>query len=436
MDSVSQLALGAAVGMAAMGRRTALWKSALWGAVAGTLPDLDVFIDHGDAVLNMVLHRAETHAPFWLTLFSLPFATAVAWLHGEQALWRRWWLALWLALVTHPLLDAMTVYGTQLALPYSNRPLGVGSVFIIDPLYTLPLLVGAGIALGTRRLGANTAGLALSGFYLAWGVAAQQHVRAQALEALAARGIAAERVLVTPTAFNSVLWRVVAVEREHFHEGYVSLLDAPSAPMTFDRFERGVALAPSLAGNEAFARIAAFSHGFYKLSRLGERVLVTDLRMGQEPHYTFSFAIAREASPLAPLVPSQQVGSRPDLRRWLPWLWQPTPSATPLRLSPSFSARPTAKRAAKTSLIEKRGSSMRPSSVKSSSILPSRLIAASTACLGTPAKVPTRPPPSLCNSKPRSTMRPGACRRCEAALAVSARSSVPPLTADSPRLSR
>jgi inner membrane protein len=78
MDSLSQIALGAAVGVATMGRRTAVWKAALWGAVAGTLPDLDVLIDHGDPIRNMVLHRAETHAPFWLTLFSLPLAPASA----------------------------------------------------------------------------------------------------------------------------------------------------------------------------------------------------------------------------------------------------------------------------------------------------------------------------------------------------------------------
>ena len=68
MDSVTQIALGAAVGVAVMGRRTAVWKSALWGAVAGTLPDLDAFIDHGDAILNMTRHRAESHALFYLTL--------------------------------------------------------------------------------------------------------------------------------------------------------------------------------------------------------------------------------------------------------------------------------------------------------------------------------------------------------------------------------
>ena len=54
MDSLSQLVLGAAVGVAALGRRTPVWKAALWGGVAGTLPDLDVFIDHGDDLRNMV----------------------------------------------------------------------------------------------------------------------------------------------------------------------------------------------------------------------------------------------------------------------------------------------------------------------------------------------------------------------------------------------
>jgi inner membrane protein len=325
MDSVSQMALGAAVGMATMGRRTALWKSALWGAVAGTLPDLDVFIDHGDPISNMVLHRAETHAPFWLTLFSLPMAAAVARLHGDRAIWRRWWLAIWLALVTHPLLDAMTVYGTQLLLPFSNRPLGVGSIFIIDPLYTLPLLVGVVWALLSRgsRLGrrANVTGLVLSTAYLGWGVLAQQQVQAVARESLAAQGIAAERVLVVPTPFNSVLWRVVAVGGGQYHEGFYSLLDERRA-IAFDRFEQGAALAGDLRAVPGVQRIRDFSQGFYKLHEDGARLLVTDLRMGQEPSYFFSFAVAERRSPVVALVPSQQVGLRPDPGRTLPWLWR------------------------------------------------------------------------------------------------------------------
>lgn len=321
MDSVSQIALGAAVGVAAMGRRTALWKAATWGAVAGTLPDLDVFIDHGDAVRNMVMHRAETHAPFWLTLFSLPFAAAVAWLHGEQALWRRWWFALWLALVTHPLLDAMTVYGTRLLLPFSDRPLGLGSIFIIDPLYTLPLLVGTGIALARRSLRANAAGLVLSSAYLAWGAAAQQHVQDIARASLAEQGVAAERVLVTPTPFNSVLWRVLAVDGAHYHEGFYSFFDA--APRVgFDRFDRGTALGAPVDGLDSVRRIAEFSRGFYMFSAQGPELRITDLRMGQEPNYTFSFAVARQHSAPVPLERPQQVGSRPDVGRALSWIWR------------------------------------------------------------------------------------------------------------------
>jgi len=318
MDSVSQIALGAAVGMATMGRRTALWKSALWGAVAGTLPDLDVLIDHGDPIANMVLHRAETHAPFWLTLFSLPFAALVARVHREP--FARWWLALWLALVTHPLLDAFTVYGTQLFLPFTNHPVGLGSVFIIDPLYTLPLLVGGGIALARGSLRANTAGLVLSTAYLGWGALVQQHVSRVADAALAAQGIRAERVLVTPAPFTSLLWRIVAVERGAYHEGFHSLFDG-ARPIAFDRFDRGAALDAALGDSAPVRTIAAFSKGFYKLHRDGDRVLLTDLRMGQEPGYIFSFAIGEQHSAPRLVQPVVQVGARGDPGRLFAWLW-------------------------------------------------------------------------------------------------------------------
>jgi inner membrane protein len=321
MDSLSQIALGAAVGVAVMGRRTALGKSAAWGAAAGTLPDLDVFIDHGDAIANMVLHRAETHSLFWLTLFSLPFGALVARLHGQWALWQRWWLAIWLALITHPLLDAMTVYGTQLALPFTNHPFGAASVFIIDPLYTLPLLAGTGITLATTRLRANTLGLVLSTAYLAWGFGVQQHVEQVARDALTRQGIAAERVLVTPSAFNTIAWRVVVMQREHYFEGFYSLLDKERT-IAFDRFDRGAALEAEVSGLHGVQRISEFSRGFYALRQQDQRVMITDLRMGQEPAYTFSFAIAERASPARALAVPEQVGTRPDPGRFLPWLWR------------------------------------------------------------------------------------------------------------------
>jgi inner membrane protein len=325
MDSLSQLALGAAVSVAVMGRRTAVWKAALWGAVAGTLPDLDVFIDQGDAIRNMVLHRAESHSLFWLTLLSLPVAALVARLQGEWGLIRRWWLAIWLVLVTHPLLDAMTVYGTQLALPFSNHPFGVGSIFIIDPLYTLPLLVGLVWVLATRggyrgRV-VNGVGLLLSTAYLAWGFAAQQQVMQVARASLAQQGIVVEHLLVTPTPFNTVLWRVVVVAGDDYFEGFYSLLDA-QPKIEFDRYTRGMSLAAELQDIDGVQRIVAFTQGFYMLAQRGNRLLISDLRMGQEPNYSFTFAVAERHSPSVALVKPVQIAVSLDIPRSLAWLWR------------------------------------------------------------------------------------------------------------------
>jgi len=328
MDSLTQLTLGAAVGVAVMGRRTAVWKAALWGGVCGTLPDLDALVDHGNPVLDMVLHRAETHALFWQTLAAPVVAGGIAALHRRREDFARWCLAVWLIFVTHAGLDAMTVYGTQLALPFSSHPFGLGSIFIIDPLYTLPLLVGVLGALWARRAGRwrwNTVGLALSTLYLAWSAVAQQHVEGVVREQLA-RGepaTAAElRLLVTPTAFNTVLWRIVRMHPEGYDEGFHSLLDG-GRPIRFTRFASDRTLYEEVRHLDAVARITAFSKGFFRIDERGGLVRITDLRMGQEPTYVFSFAVARRSSPPQAITPVQ-VGGRPDIevQAALRWLWR------------------------------------------------------------------------------------------------------------------
>lgn len=328
MDSLSQIALGSAVAIGVMGRRTAVRRSAAWGAVAGTLPDLDVVIDHGDALLDMVLHRAESHALLYLTLLAPLLAWAVSRLHGEAGLFRRWWLALWLVLVTHPLLDAMTVYGTQLLLPFTRHPFGVGSVFIIDPAYTLPLIVGVLVALcgrdGARGLRWNLAGLALSTAYLGWSVLAQNQVEQMTRASLQTQGVAAERVLVTPLPLQTLLWRVVALPDDpkdpQFREAVVSVFDG-ARPIDWTAHARGSALMAQHGQADPVARLTAFAHGFVKLAATPDGQLrITDLRMGQEPAYVFNF----DLGPLDAVgsVPATQVSARPAIGPTLRWMWQ------------------------------------------------------------------------------------------------------------------
>lgn len=294
MDSLSQIALGAAVSVAVMGRKTALWKAALAGAVVGTLPDLDVFIRHGDPIRDMTFHRAESHALFYLTLIAPIFAWAIAKVARELHLFKCWWLAVWLVLITHALLDALTIYGTQLALPFSDHPFGIGSVFVIDPLYTLPLLIGTGLALARKQLRGlrwNNIGLAISSGYLCWGLVMQFYVGTLADKSLAAQGLPVEQRLVIASPFNSVLWRVVAITPEGYAEGFYSLLDSDTH-IHFVEYPRGQDIYGKVRSDWEVNRIAWFSHGYFKMEEQNGVIRIADLRMGVEPHYMFTFEVA------------------------------------------------------------------------------------------------------------------------------------------------
>jgi inner membrane protein len=229
---------------------------------------------------------------------------------------------MWGVLFTHPLLDWMTVYGTQLLQPFTDHPYGVGSLFIIDPGVTLPLLVGLIAALSFRAhrgLRWNAVGLALAGSYIGWSVLAQAQATGTARAELAKLGVQAQQLMVTPAPFNTLLWRVVATTPEHYWEGYTSLLDA-QPQMGWRRYERGAELIAQHGELEGVRRIAAFSQGLYRLRAEEGRLLLSDLRMGQEPGYVFTFD-------LGPLdAPGQQAAVQDSYRanvgEGLRWLWR------------------------------------------------------------------------------------------------------------------
>jgi inner membrane protein len=341
VDSLTQFALGASVALATVGRRGApryaAWKTALIGGMVGTLPDLDSFIDFGDAISNMVRHRAETHGLFYVTLVSPIIAALVIKLTGQLGLFQRWCIAVWLILVTHVGIDLLTIYGTQIAQPFSDHPYGVGSFFVIDPLYTLALsiaIVATVISKGPGRWRWNNAGLALSTLYIAWGLGAHQHVTSLARKHPPTSS-EPRQLLVTAAPLNTILWRALVITPEHYYEGWYSFFDSEPR-FTWRQYPRDSALIEQFQHHPHVARIAAFSHGFFKLEERDGRLFVTDLRLGLEPFYSFDFDIgSADASENAV---SQRVGVRPDLRAGLPWLWQRI-QGSPIPLS-EFNARP------------------------------------------------------------------------------------------------
>ncbi|MEP7245116.1 MAG: metal-dependent hydrolase [Gammaproteobacteria bacterium] len=323
MDSLTHIAVGSAMGMAVMGSCTPRWKAALWGSVCATLPDLDVFLRHGDPIRNMTFHRGDSHALLYLTLLAPLIALIASRVHGQPLLFRRWWLMAWLALIFHPLLDFMTIYGTQLLRPFIDHPFGVGSIFIIDPLFTVPVLVGAVVALSwrsPRALRWNAAGLVLSAAYLAWTYGAQQYVTRIARDSLRAQRIDVQQIEVDPTVLNSVLWRVTAMTPTHYLEGFYSLFD-DHPTIVFREYPRGAELYEKTRDDWHVARIAWFSHGFFSMEERDGKVLISDLRMGMEPNYNFKFAVFEERHGTLIAIPPEQLTMRPEVGRSVMWLW-------------------------------------------------------------------------------------------------------------------
>ncbi len=248
MDSLSQIVLGASVQGAILGKYQGR-KAYLYGAMLGTLPDLDVFIRYGDPVSNMTYHRGFSHSLFVLTAVGL----GGAWLISRYHQWRnlplpystkRLALAMTLALTTHPILDSFTVYGTQLFWPLQDplqiTPISIASIFIIDPLYTTPLLIamviglikGRNLPVFKRGLFANYQRLAVwmlivSSSYLLLSLGLKYYAQGQAQQTLAAANINnITRIKTMPVLPTILMWRAVAEdEQNRFIELRGSILD-------------------------------------------------------------------------------------------------------------------------------------------------------------------------------------------------------------------
>jgi inner membrane protein len=307
MDSLTQITLGAAVGEAVAGRQ-AQKKAPLWGAFLGTLPDLDVlanpFLTEAQA---LAFHRGPSHSLLFVLLAAPLLGWGLARLHSSGPSWRRWATLVGAVLLTHIGLDCLTSYGTQVFWPFSRTPIILGTIFIIDPLYTVPLAAGLLAALwwdpsARARRWANYAGLALSSAYLLVTIANKRHVEQVFQTSLQSQNLPAERVFTKPTAFNNLLWMAIVSGEDGFYVGYYSLLD-DDQQVTFRYVPQKKKLLGDAISNPFVERIQWFSRGYYVVRRAPDGSLtMQDLRFGRTDmgltpsgKYIFTFRLTRNS---------------------------------------------------------------------------------------------------------------------------------------------
>ena len=323
MDSVSQVVLGGAVAFAVAGK-TSPRKALLYGSAIAVLPDLDVLIQYTDAISSVTKHRSWSHS--WLVQTLIAPILALL-LHRLDPVFsfKQWLLLTWLALVTHSCLDALTVYGTQLFWPFMPPPYSGGSVFIVDPLYTLPLLIGF-IAVLFRPLSVLShqlikLGLMLSSAYLVWSLLAQSWMLSHVKIELAELGIETDRVFVMATPFNTLLWRILVIEGDVYYEGFRSIFDGERHSL-FMRYDRHPDLIDKLKELPSLQRLAWFTNSAYSVEKSDKSYVATDLRMGFEPNYFFRYHIAESTEEGIKIMTAKRFVSKRDNKAGLKWVWQ------------------------------------------------------------------------------------------------------------------
>lgn len=220
----------------------------LLGGLAGAFPDVDFIGFLVDPLRFLAYwHQGPTHSlvllPFWAVLLGAGYC-------GMKRRWPAFGEAIAvssLGLASHIVLDVITVYGTQVLYPLSDRRVSLGTTFVIDPLFTALIAVSlaAGLRSGGRRVAAF--GLLLLGAY----VGMQGLLRLQALQvasqAAPNQGIGRVPVDALPQPFSPFNWKLMARQGASYRVAHVNLVGHTAL----------VPPLPGLAGWHAMARAYA-----------------------------------------------------------------------------------------------------------------------------------------------------------------------------------
>lgn len=286
MDSISHIVLGGAIGEAMLGKKLGR-KGMLLGALANNLPDIDVlanaFMNPVDA---MIFHRGITHSFFFGALISLILAFIFFKSYRKPGFTFKYWFTFFLvAIIAHDVIDYFTAYGTALLEPFSDKRFSANSIFVADPLFTIPLLISVFILLiikGTRekRKKINRAGLIISCLYLLYTFINKTHVDIVMRKNLGKQHIAYTEYFTTPTALNNFLWYTVAKDKFGYHTGYYSVFDKKDT-IEFNYFPRNELILILFPNDSDIEKLKKFSMGYYCFTKSDRSVYFNDIRFGQ-----------------------------------------------------------------------------------------------------------------------------------------------------------
>ncbi len=229
MDPLTQGVVGTTAAQL-VARKQVKIAAAIIGFFSGMAADLDVLITSStDPLLFLEFHRHFTHAlifiPVGALLCTVMFRVIFRrWFTSNQVGFRETYLFSFAGYATHAVLDACTTYGTQLFWPFSNARVAWNNVSVIDPLFTIPLIIVIYFATFKRSTKMAYIGAIYAFTYLGLGVVQGQRAQAVAYGLAAERGHAPQNLDVKPSMANIVMWKSVYEYNDRYYVDAIRVL--------------------------------------------------------------------------------------------------------------------------------------------------------------------------------------------------------------------
>ena len=296
MDSFTQVLLGIATAEIVAGNQLKN-KTFLYGALLGTIPDLDVVIGFFmNPVSGIAIHRGLSHSLVFFLFLSPFLGGLIAHIEKPKITINRAILLVFFCLFTHVLLDLFTSWGTQILWPLPNR-FALKTIFVIDPLYSIPLLVSLLYVFRTStkllRKKYLYRGVIISTSYLLLTCGLKLFALNKFEKALNQQKIETNEIIVKPTAFNCILWNANIATSNGYYLGDYSLLD--TKPIQFVFYKRDTKIEKQISHSTDYQKLVAISEGWYLVSEQNQHIYFNDLRFGllndypHDPQFAFSY---------------------------------------------------------------------------------------------------------------------------------------------------